>query len=583
MAEIIGTAGDDRGASQLVGTPQADVIAGLAGDDVLIGLGGDDRLGGGSGNDALSGGDGRDTLDGGSGNDTLVSGEESDVVRGGAGNDSIVLTGMTTGRGGRIQPGLGADTIVGSVDLWNSGEAHDLDYGDVGDVGGLTITVGLDGTGTAVSGDGRVNDVFSYSHFFAGTAGADSFVSLDEEPGTDRFEAWRGGAGDDTINGGAFGFDQVRYNDERDPDETQAVTVDLSTGRAIDTFGDTDVLISIEGVIGTYLGDTFIGSATQASASFKGLDGADTIRGAELSGNATDGFLGFESSDYDRDADMGGTAGVRVDLQAGTAIDGFGQTDRLFDVDGVLGTRFADRISGSETANILRGAGGNDTLAGMGGDDTLRGGEGDDALGGGDGDDLLDGEAGADALRGGDGNDLYIVDDLGDDVLDTGGFDTVETSVTFRVRQSGVERVEATGEGDIRIDGAGRTETLVGNDGSNILIGGGAIDRVTGGLGADSFVIYGGGNRAGLVVEDFSTDEGDRLAIDDQFLGFGRQRIEVRSLDVDIALGLLRNGIAEYNPSTGLLRIDTDRDGTYDAGALLGPDANLGIDDVIIF
>ena len=80
-----------------------------------------------------------------------------------------------------------------------------------------------------------------------------------------------------------------------------------------------------------------------------------------------------------------------------------------------------DRLYGDSGDNIY-GVGnftGDDTLYGDAGDDYLNGGSGTDVLYGGEGNDTLDGGTGADTLTGGAGNDTYIVDDVGDVVVET--------------------------------------------------------------------------------------------------------------------------------------------------------------------
>ncbi len=85
----------------------------------------------------------------------------------------------------------------------------------------------------------------------------------------------------------------------------------------------------------------------------------------------------------------------------------------LYKSDAVNGT-------GNELNNQLIGNTKNNTLMGMAGDDTLDGGAGNDILNGGEGNDLLNGGLGADTLMGGLGNDTYIVDNVGDVVVEAG-------------------------------------------------------------------------------------------------------------------------------------------------------------------
>ena len=104
VAAIAATSGDD----ERDGTPQGDVIFGLAGDDLLRGLAGADCLYGHQGADRLRGGSGRDDVFGGIGADRLRGGSGRDLLRGRGADDRI--------RGGkgadRINPGSGTDTVL---------------------------------------------------------------------------------------------------------------------------------------------------------------------------------------------------------------------------------------------------------------------------------------------------------------------------------------------------------------------------------------------------------------------------------------------------------------------------------------
>jgi Ca2+-binding RTX toxin-like protein len=142
---------------------------------------------------------------------------------------------------------------------------------------------------------------------------------------------------------------------------------------------------------------------------------------------------------------------------------------------------------------------------------------------------VLDGRAGADDLRGGTGNDLFIVDDIGDQVLelvgDT-GTDSIQSSVTYDLSlagREGVENLYLQGTADLnatgnalanRLDGTSGANTLdggAGNDllyglgGSDTLIGGTGNDKLFGGTGGDTFV-FAAGSGADLIV-DFNAVE----------------------------------------------------------------------------
>ncbi|AYC99558.1 calcium-binding protein [Neorhizobium sp. NCHU2750] len=174
-----------------------------------------------------------------------------------------------------------------------------------------------------------------------------------------------GGAGKDSYDGGS-GWDQLSFDDGNAV--KKGVTVDAVNHKATDAYGNAETFSSIESFRGTKLADTFKGSS--ADEQFMGLAGADTINGGG----------GFDEVRYHRDVKRGGTYGVTVDLQKGTATDGFGNKDTLVSIEGVRGTDFADKLIGSTVHNTLRGDGGKDQLYGKLGNDDLTGGGGKDAF-----------------------------------------------------------------------------------------------------------------------------------------------------------------------------------------------------------
>jgi parallel beta-helix repeat protein len=85
----------------------------------------------------------------------------------------------------------------------------------------------------------------------------------------------------------------------------------------------------------------------------------------------------------------------------------------------IVGTGYADRLSGLDGDDSLQGGAGNDTLLGGSGTDELLGQDGDDELHGEGGADKLIGGAGADRLFGGDGDD-WLEGGAGADILSGG-------------------------------------------------------------------------------------------------------------------------------------------------------------------
>lgn len=329
------------------------------------------------------------------GNDVLTGGTLSDNLRGGSGNDTLI--------GGN---GSGTDAVL----------YHDTEASSDGGTKPLTgkgVTVNLK-TGTATDNWGDT-DTISGVEFIGGSTLDDALTGGNPANGsgtTDGFEGFRGLGGNDTIDGGA-GFDRAYYDNS-----PAAVTVALggtSNGTAADGWGGTDTLINIEEVRGSSFADTLTGSDSGVYESFEGRAGNDII----------DGKGGWDRASY-----ATSTAGVTVDLAAGTASDGLGGTDTLRNIEEVRGSELNDTITGDANNNRLEGRAGDDTLdGGAGTQDVVRydgsasavsvnldkgvatGGSGNDVLSnieivwGSSFDDTLIGNAQQNGLRGGAGND----------------------------------------------------------------------------------------------------------------------------------------------------------------------------------
>lgn len=202
-----------------------------------------------------------------------------------------------------------------------------------------------DGAPRAPFGDTLIGSAFDDT--LEGDAGADLI-----QAGAGRRDRLFGGPGADTLDGGEGTGDELRYGLEGGP---RGVFVNLITNRAIDTFGDTDVLIGIERAAGTALDDTMIGD--DASNVFRSRGGNDVFNGGG----------GFDRINY-----FGAPGGVAVNLATGVALNGFGGTDRLTSVEDVTGSNFGDdTIVGSDADNFLEGFDGADTYDGRGGFDTV--------------------------------------------------------------------------------------------------------------------------------------------------------------------------------------------------------------------
>ena len=168
------------------------------------------------------------------------------------------------------------------------------------------------------------------------------------QPSGGKQESFAGGQGNDTIDGGG-GYDEVSYNYGS---PTTGVNVNLATGIAQDGFGTIDTLYNIEGVEGSDLNDTIVGSA--ADNRLDGRGGDDSI----------DGGAGKDWIEYNN-----ASGSVRVDLAAGRA-SGSAGNDTLSGIENVQGSAYGDTLIGDAQVNTIQGGRGNDTMDGGAGVDT---------------------------------------------------------------------------------------------------------------------------------------------------------------------------------------------------------------------
>ena len=316
-------------------------------------------------------------------------------------------------------------------------------------------------------------------------------------------------------------------------------------------------------------------------------------------------------------------------------------------------------LIGTEQADVIVGSAGDDTLDGGAGSDALYGGAGNDAytvddpgdrvielagggvdtvrtslssfsipanvevlvytgagdfsgkgsghaetLIGGPGDDLLDGGAGADVLQGGLGNDTYVVDNVGDKVIEApgGGVDTVRTVLASYALGADVENLVHTGAGAFTGTGNGLANLIVGGSGADVLagaagadvlqggsgadrlIGGADADTLTGGAGADIFVFNAVSDSTGQahdLITDFdaTTDKLDLwFAVSGVGAAIAAGSLSTASFDQDLAAAVNAGHLAShqavlFTPSAGglagetFLIVDVNGVAGYQAGA----------------
>jgi len=412
------------------------------------------------------------------GNDTIYAAGE---VHGGAGDDLIVM--QSTYYGGRVYGDDGNDVINAVVDggyyasgniIAGGGGDDTLNGGAAADRLGSGDFAG--GYGTALADDmGRDHDVLN------GAGGNDILVA---GYGDDV----DGGAGADTLSlslGGALSGVTIDLSGITGPGLFTGAggtiqnieTLDHLTGSAFAdtiTVGTQMSLLTVDAGGGD---DKAIGSGS--SVEFHGGTGNDTFVSG-IAGDRFDGGAGFDTADYSQF-----TSGLSVTLGATDGAEGTGPGgDVLIRVEQILGTAFADTLTGGGQDDALIGNAGDDSLAANGGSDTLNGGSGNDTL---------DGGAGGDVMDGGSGDDRFYVDNSADRVTEAagGGNDQVITDADW-VLGAGqeIELVTVGGTGWWHLTGNELANNLVGNAGSNMMWGQDGNDTISGGDGND--IIDGG-------------------------------------------------------------------------------------------
>lgn len=351
MANFVGGAGNDTYA----GTVGADLIAGMAGNDSLAGAAGADSVSGGDGNDRLDGGSENDTLDGGAGDDTLLSGVGNDLLQGG--------TGFDTADFGAANGSIDVSLIGGWARDGSFASGNSTNVGDDTLVGIERVLGGR--FSDRLVGDGFANTLFGNggNDTIVGGAGNDS---LSGGTGADRFDAGAAGRvvagqGSDTMDGGTI-VDTRMWLDSNTVSyagSAAAVAVDLALSTATDGFGGTDLLRSVNVVVGSSHADTMLGSGLPVVETFDGGLGDDTINGGARLDTLWERDTNWARFD-------GVAAAVTVDLSVTTA-NAVGQgTDRLLNINGIVGSSLGDSLKGSaySRGEIFDSGGGNDTIDG---------------------------------------------------------------------------------------------------------------------------------------------------------------------------------------------------------------------------
>lgn len=534
--------GDNSTLGIIVGTPGNDpALNGTAGDDLILGLAGADTLNGLAGNDILVGGPGAESTN-------VADNFDNQSLSNNTGTASWATAWSETGDNGNTNSssqgqiridnnnsntlqfrdddsdaGAGTASIQRTVNLAGATSATiSFGYNEVNFDAGESVVVEFSPNGAAPFQMIRtINDTsgadsvlnFALNGPFTATAvlritvsgtnnnsGGADVVNIDNLVINYTIPGLNGGV--DTLNGG-LGDDTYVFN-PGDGNDVINEAVNATSGGSADRISIVSTTIDPVSLLPVLTGlnaqdsDTDTGegnlviNANGGTITVNGhFNGANAQTGVELINfnNATyEGYL-LGSADYAISRLDPGGGNRTINLAASTA---------------------NNFIVGEQgTSDQITGGSGNDIIIGATGDNTLNGGLGDDLLIGGSGagdNDVLDGGADLDTMVGLGGNDTYIVDDVGDVVVEAlnAGTDEVQTELAaFSLETvANVEDLTYTGVDADQFVGTGNAlaNVITGGDLNDTLTGLAGADTLNGGLGADTMI--GGADNDVYFVDD---------------------------------------------------------------------------------
>lgn len=587
------------------GNSQANTLIGNAADNVLTGLGGNDVLDGGAGADRMIGGTGDDTYYVGNVRDVVVelSGEGNDTVYSlvnyslaGTFVETLHLIGtaalnatgnsqantligndaanILTGLAGNdvLDGGGGADTMIGGTgdDIYHvdnagdvvtelTGEGNDtvvagISYVLGGNLENLTLSgvAGIGGTGNDADNRLTGNDG---DNVLVGLGGNDV---LDGGRGADRMV---GGTGDDIYYVGNVRDTVVEQVGEGNDTVYSLVTYSLA-GTQVETLVLTGTAAT--SATGNGLDNTLTGNdAANVLTGLAGDDALDGRGGADtmIGGAGSDSYYVDNAGDVI--VELPGEGNDKVYASVTYSLVGT-EADNL----ALVGKAAIDG-TGNDLSNYLKGNDAANTLIGLGGDD------------------ILNGLGGADLMKGGAGGDSYVVDNVGDRVVELAneGWDTVQSSVSFNLGGTFVEVLQLTGAANINATGNSQTNAIIGNSGDNVIDGKGGTDSLKGGLGRDTFVFSTGTNESDG-ISDFASGF-DRIALSSAiFTGLAPGALPSEAFYVGKAAHDADDRII-FNPDTHELLYDADGTGstlaTSIARLVLTPNPVFLASDIVVF
>jgi Ca2+-binding RTX toxin-like protein len=587
--EIYGDAGEDliygyRGSDIIYGGDNDDDLYGGTGNDRMFGNAGDDLVKGEADNDVMFGDDGEvqlvpnqltlnynlirtinpgtvgnDVMDGNVGDDILLGGPGEDTMNGSSGNDILIgdngefdFTFYSSMGGSLIDLVQSTDLSDGNDDNLYGGDGDDIIIGGAGDddIFGDADAPGVDGEDIIMGDNGRIDFVPDPDHkrsdvaLIETTDNSSGTGGDDEIDGSENADIILGGVCDDDIIGGLD--DDILLGDngklDYDTGDGDLSTLDLiiTTDNIIPAPGGVDNISGGEGndtVLGGKEGDNIWGDDTlegnpnsdpgediligdqgqivfengiitliEATDSADSDGGADTIEGNEMDDIIIGGVLGDILEGHTDDDIMIGDEGLlKFNLASGSGGDDDPETlDLIETTDPTLGD--VDTIEGNEGDDIIFGCAEGDDIWGYANDDFILGDFGKITMPG-EVIDLIETiyptTGGSDTIEGNDGEDIILGGPAGDDIWGNADYDIIlGDNGKITMPDEVIELIETTDPS------VGGSDTIEGNDARDIILGGADGDYIWGNDGED--VILGDNGKVtmpGEVIELIETTD----------------------------------------------------------------------------
>ncbi|NVO00624.1 MAG: Ig-like domain-containing protein, partial [Geobacteraceae bacterium] len=503
-------------------------LTGSAFNDIIIGDSGNNMLLGGDGNDILEGMGGINILDGGSGNNT-VSYEHSILgVHASLSNHAF-----------NTNDAAGDTYVSGTIQNLTGSTHNDILIGDtsanvLSGLGGNDIFEGLGGVDTLIGVAGG-NATASYEHSLTGVTAAlydsasrnlgadaigDKYINIQNLTGSAYADTLIGDSHANIFDGGA-GIDTVSYDYA-----SAGIKASLTAGLVTETGDATgDIFHNVENLTGSSFDDFLIGdSGINILRGGAGNDILEGMGGADI----FDGGIGNNTASYEH-----ANGAVICNLYQNKGYGGDALNDTYSNIQNLIGSRFADNLTGDNNDNIINGGLGDNVMVGLGGADTFIGGDDFDKVsynsafdidagngvtvslssdytyletGDAKGDlffgiEKVEGTTGDDYLIGDDNNNVFT-GNSGDDVLEgLGGADELygnggNNTASYQHSHEGVTAslsstpADNINTGDAAGDYYNNIQNLLGSNFDDTLVGDGQNNILTGGGGNDSIYLY---------------------------------------------------------------------------------------------